>query len=253
LVDWSKIQFTENYITKLDLFFAGLKKYVFQRLLERKIDLKIFLNPKEMKSHSKKAVYIPHVVNPEIRYTKPRKGPKSINLLFLGTYNHPPNRLSFDFMIEEIIPILIKKTKNFRVWIVGPGTEKYSKKLENSISHDFVKIKGFVKNINDVFDEMDIALFPILYGGGMKTKVIEAMAAGLPVITFPPGIYGMEKLPSECIEVSNNPHEMVNSIFLLINNYQLRLKKSIIGKDYIKNEHSFENLGREVLKYYKRL
>lgn len=253
MIDLGKIQFEKSYLNKVELLIAGIKKYIFQRMLEYRIDLKIFLNPIEMQALPVNSFYIPHIVNPEISYTKPRKNPRYFNLLFLGTYNHHPNRISLNYLIKEIVPLLSKKTEKFRIWIVGVGTEKYTEIINKSDFSGYVRIKGFVQNINDVFKDMDIALFPILSGGGMKTKVIESMAAGLPIVTTPQGVYGMNNLPRNCVEVGSTPDEIVNSLSLLFRNYQLRMNKSFQAKEYIEKEHSVENMTHEVIRAYKRL
>jgi glycosyltransferase involved in cell wall biosynthesis len=129
-----------------------------------------------MQSLPKNAIHIPHIVNPEIRY-KDARYTQSYNILFLGAYNHPPNRISLQFIIEQILPKLVQTTKKFKIHIVGAGTKNFNELLNNSKYKGIVTIRGFVEDINQVFADMDIALFPILYGGGIKTKVIDAMAA----------------------------------------------------------------------------
>ena len=252
LIYWMQIRFEKSYLRKLELFIGSVKKYIFEKMLESRVDLKIFLNPIEMASLPNRSAFIPHIVNPEIKYKQPDDN-KFLNILFLGGYNHPPNRISFKYIVDSILPLLVEKLTNFKIWVFGSGAEKYNEYLAQSQNSNFVDIKGFVHDINKVFEEIDIALFPILYGGGIKTKVIEAMAAGIPIITTPQGIFGLNNLPEECVEVCKTPDEFVKSLVSLMKNHSFRLKRSIKGKKYVEKEHSVEKLAAKVMKVYQSI
>jgi hypothetical protein len=105
-------RFKHSWRSKLLSLFTACKYYLFERLLDHKVDAKVFLNTDEMAVLPKKSVYIPHVVNQNILFRKPRET-EFFNILFLGTYNHPPNIVSFNFIIEHILPLLAKKTEKF--------------------------------------------------------------------------------------------------------------------------------------------
>ncbi len=200
----------------------------------------------------KKSVYVPHIVNPDITYNYP-KNSELIKILFIGGYNHPPNRMSVKFIIEKIIPGLVKKTDRFQIQIVGSGSENIGKQLTNSYYQRFFNLRGFVQDINDVFEGADIAFFPILYGGGIKTKIIEAMAAGLPVVTTPEGVFGLNNLPANCVGVAKSPNDLIREIILLMNNYKARSERSQTARAYIEKEHSFNTMSNAVSRVYQNL
>jgi glycosyltransferase involved in cell wall biosynthesis len=166
--------------------------------------------------------------------------------LFLGAYNHPPNRISFKFRIDKILPELIKTANQFKIHIIGYNIDKFTKNLSRFIYKDFVTMRGFVKDINEAFDDMDIALFPILYVGGIKTKVIDAMASDLPVVTTPQGVMGLINLPQNAVGVCSTTNEILSEINALMNNYSLRLKRSEIGQNYIENQYSYKIFSKKL-------
>jgi glycosyltransferase involved in cell wall biosynthesis len=202
-----------------------------------------------MKSLPNHSIYIPHIVNPNIIFRKARNQ-KSFNILFLGAYNHPPNRISFKYIIDKILPKLIKTKQQFKIHVIGSNTKKFQVILNNSKYKDLIVLHGFVEDINNVFDEMDIALFPILYGGGIKTKVIDALAAGIPVVTTPQGIVGLIDLPQNAIGVCNTVNGIVNELKELMNDFSLRLERSKLGKDYVDNQHSYKIFAEKVKEAY---
>jgi glycosyltransferase involved in cell wall biosynthesis len=244
-----QIRFEKKYHNKFLFLFDFIKFYVFERLLEKCIDAKIFLNPIEMLSFPKNAIYIPHIVNPKIKFAGIRNT-QNFNILFLGAYNHPPNRVSLKFLIEKILPKLVQTTNKFKINIVGAGTHNFKEVLSHSKYYDFVNIRGFIEDINQVFYDMDIALFPILYGGGIKTKVIDAMAAGVPVVTTPQGVIGLSNLPKNTVGVGARVEIILKELNALMNSYSLRLKRAKSGREYIEKQHSFHIFSEKIKDAY---
>ena len=145
---------------------------------------------------------------------------------------------------------MAKEKEKFRFHIVGSGTEKFREIVNNSPFKDLILIHGFVRDINQVFQDMDVALFPIFYGGGIKTKIIDAMAAGVPVVTTPEGIFGLHNLPNDCIGAGKTATEILEQIFFLMRNYPLRLARSIKAKKYIEAEYSFNTFSKKITDTY---
>lgn len=252
LIHWQQIKFAKKNVRKAVIFIECMKYYLFEKRLDKRIDAKIFLNPVEMLLSPKKSIYVPHVVNPDITYNYPENS-ELMRILFIGGYNHPPNRMSVKFIIEKILPALVKKTDRFQIQIVGSGSENFGKQLTNSYYQRFFNLRGFVQDINDVFESADIAFFPILYGGGIKTKIIEAMAAGVPVVTTPEGVFGLNNLPANCVGVGKSPDDLIRELILLMNNYNTRLKRSQTARAYIEKEHSFNTMSNAVSRIYQDL
>jgi glycosyltransferase involved in cell wall biosynthesis len=249
---WQQARFQPSWRSMLLSLFTAGKYLIFEKLLDQKVDAKVFLNIDEMAALPKKAVHIPHVVNESIIFKKPQKK-ELYNILFLGGYDHPPNRISIRYIIDQIIPRLAEEAKNFRFHIVGSGTEQFQDYVNNSRVRDLIVIRGFERDINKVFQDMDIALFPIQYGGGVKTKIIDSMAAGVPVVTTPQGICGLHNLQNDCIGVGNTPPELLEQVSHLMESYSLRLKRSAAAKKYISAEYSFDTFSKTIAEIYLTL
>ena len=226
-----------------------LKFYAFEKKLDRRVTQKIFLNPLELKAFPKKSVHIPHIVNSEIKF-KPARKTDRINILFMGGYNHQPNRESFEFIVNDIIPSLVQRKNDFHVNVVGSNTDKFVPLIEKSKLNSYFSICGFVSDINLAFDAMDIALFPIMSGGGIKTKILDAMASGVPVVTTPEGITGLYGLPANCISVGRTAEELTDALCELMTDHEKRVIISNIGRQFIDDKHSFTALTKDVDRLY---
>jgi len=90
-------------------------------------------------------------------------------------------------MLIDAIGILRKQGKNVRLRAVGPfETPEYEKELKQRVVsrevEPFVEWTGFAQNVNAELAQMDMFVLPSLYGEGLPMVVLEAMAAGVPVV-----------------------------------------------------------------------
>ena len=108
-------------------------------------------------------------------------------LLFFGPQSYQPNLEAVLFIKNELYPVL-----NFpnQVLICGGGLPaQYQKQLDELSNIHYL---GFVEDIESYIKAADLMLNPIKTGGGVKTKIIEAIALGTTVISFESGAKGVD-------------------------------------------------------------
>jgi glycosyltransferase involved in cell wall biosynthesis len=119
--------------------------------------------------------------------------PQETVLLFFATLSYSPNYEAVKYIAEEIVPRLrLRPGFKFRVLVCG-------KNLPAEISAQIQAIPeitycGFVEDINSYVDGADLMINPILSGGGVKTKVIDALARSLTVVSSTTGAEGIDPL-----------------------------------------------------------
>ncbi len=112
------------------------------------------------------------------------KLPRSLG--FLGNMNYAPNADTVRYIISEILPRL---KQDYVFYVIGPYPEGFSELCNAS---ENVKFLGRVEDIPQTLGRCRILLAPIVYGSGIKTKVLESMAMGLPVVTNSVGAEGID-------------------------------------------------------------
>jgi glycosyltransferase involved in cell wall biosynthesis len=245
-----KASLEASHLKKLLLWVDCWKFYVFEKCLDLVVDCKIFLNTDEMAKLPRKALHIPHLANPAIQFRRQRST-NWINMVFVGAYKHPPNIKSVELIIDRILPPLVKRTERFTLHIVGSGTEQFQALLSRSPLKGFVSIRGFVTDINDVFKDMDIAFFPICYGGGIKTKILDAMSAGVPIVTTPEGLIGLRNVNGSSIAKGKTPAELVEQLIYLMNNEKQRIIMAKSAKDYVNRQNSYQVFAERIYAAYR--
>ncbi len=110
-------------------------------------------------------------------------------LLFNGTLNYKPNIEAIDYIIKEINPLLLKNNNyHYKIIICGQGLPESYNELKN---YKNIIYAGFVDDINIFFKGADVFLNPVITGGGIKTKLVEALGNNLTSISCESGAYGI--------------------------------------------------------------
>ena len=113
-------------------------------------------------------------------------------LLFNGTLDYKPNIEAIDYILNEINPLLLKNENHrYKIIVCGKGLPESYNNLEG---HENILYAGFVYDINIFFKGADVFLNPVITGGGIKTKLVEALGNNLTSISCNSGAFG---IPSE--------------------------------------------------------
>jgi len=110
-------------------------------------------------------------------------------LLFNGNFSYQPNLNALLVLVNTIVPLLNNDNYNFNLVICGKGIPEdiRTKRFDN------VLIKDFVPDISIYNLAADVFLNPVIEGGGVKTKIVEALAADTTVISTRSGANGVDK------------------------------------------------------------
>ena len=110
-------------------------------------------------------------------------------LLYLGALSWQPNAKAAEFLAREVMPQILKVRPDVRLQIVGrnPGSEVNAlAELPN------VEVHANVPDVGVYLEQASILAVPLDSGGGTRLKILEAFAAGLPVVSTPVGCEGIE-------------------------------------------------------------
>ena len=111
--------------------------------------------------------------------------------IFLGNYDHPPNIEGLIWYFDNVHDKVIGKYRNFKLSIVGAGP--LDKITEICKKFPEVKIVGKVESLEEELNRADIALAPIISGGGIRGKILQYSYFGCAVVSTSLGIQGLEK------------------------------------------------------------
>ncbi len=137
-----------------------------------------------------------------------------INLFYAGaSYNILPHLKGAEFLIEKIMPALESGGyDDFKLHIIG---SKLPQKLVNKCDGQRIIYRGYIDNYEAVLEEMDIGVFPVFTGRGMKQKIFEAIARGFPVVAPKKALGGYRLKNQENILFADDCSGFVSNIIKL--------------------------------------
>jgi GT2 family glycosyltransferase len=156
------------------------------------------------------------------------------NILFIGSFHHPPNIDAMHWFIDEIFPLILQSEPEMKLVIIGDGapvalTEKAS---------DAIIFTGFVENISKYFDNIRLTVAPLRYGAGVKGKVNSSMSHGVPVIATDIAAEGMGLVDGVDIKLAQSAEDFAAALLEVYQDAEQWQRLSDGGIENIKNHFS---------------
>lgn len=146
---------------------------------------------------------------------------KTIDILFVGTMTWKPNTDAVYWFLKEVLPLIRRALPGVSVRIVG-------KDADTKISYQGkdVEIFGFVDSLEEIYKTTYLAINPSQSGGGVKVKLMEYAAFGIPIVTTSNGIAGFTEDIKKALFVCDDAESFSRAVMDLLQGDQLRIEYS---------------------------
>ena len=211
-------------------------------------DKLVFTSPKEAKEFSeiindRACLGIPMAYDTD--KTKIRSKYQENQIVFVGKMDIPHNVAAVLYFCEKIWPIVKRANSSLEFHIIGKNPIKSVLELENK--YEGVKVVGPVADIEESIKNSAVFVAPLVFGTGIKTKVIEALSYGVPVVTTSIGAEGIDFKNGHHMYVSDIEGEFANHIISLTKSEKLNESFSINGKELVHHEFSKQSMNNKWL------
>ena len=113
------------------------------------------------------------------------------NVVFIGSFNHPPNVDAVEWLVKEIWPLVRQRKVNARLRICGSNMPDAVRRL--CMQEPDIEAVGFVADLGEVFDHCRLSVAPLRFGAGLKGKLATSFGYGVPCIATRVAIEGMSE------------------------------------------------------------
>lgn len=209
---------------------AGLKK-AYLKILTRQlrdyeielldeIDGLIAINADELMhykrlGYSKKGITIPFGVDPETY--NPTDNFELNSVFHLGSMDWKPNEEGIEWFLEKVWPLVIRNNPKLRLYIAGRRMPDWLLGL----NLEGVKVLGEIDDAKAFMSSKNIMIVPLMSGGGMRVKIIEAMALQKPIVATPLGANGVAIKDGKHAFIARRPSEFAQAILDLAADAQM--------------------------------
>jgi GT2 family glycosyltransferase/SAM-dependent methyltransferase/glycosyltransferase involved in cell wall biosynthesis len=163
-------------------------------------------------------------------------------LVFVGNFGHLPNVDAVEYLVGEIMPLIHQELPDLRIHLVGSFMPQSVKDLAGP-SVDAV---GWIPDLEPYLGGRRVFVCPLRYGAGMKGKIGQSMAMGLPVVTTQIGIEGMRLVNGEEVLVADEAEQFAEATVRVYRDEALWNTISANGRAYITRTLSPEVVERSV-------
>ena len=208
----------------------------------KRVDAVVAISTSDAEKFMEMAGVTAHVV-PQVmplRRTPWSTGRKK-RLVYIGNLTWHPNVEGLDWFVQEVWPLVQKRSPDAVLDIGGSGLKPGTVPLKWRAPG--VNVIGFVKDL-DVFYEGAVGfLAPILGGSGVRIKVLEAFRAGLPLVTTDAGALGLPIVHGKQALIANDAAAFAENVARLAADEDLQNTLREGGYDYIDAHHSQRAAG----------
>jgi O-antigen biosynthesis protein len=149
------------------------------------------------------------------RYEFRPAGREPLTMLFVGSFRHDPNRVALDWFVRAALPAILRREPRARLVVAGsepPPAHAYADYAAN------LDMLGYVEDIREPLAKYAVFVCPILSGSGVRVKLLEAFAAGIPVVSTSVGAEGLAKEDGVICALADDPAQFAERVLALFEN-----------------------------------
>lgn len=172
------------------------------------------------------------------------------SVAFSGVMDYDPNVDSALYIYKEILPAIRARLPEVRFYIAGRNP---SPEIERLAENSRIIVTGYVEDLRQYILKASVVLAPMRKGTGIKTKILEAMALGKPVVTNPMGAEALDQDTQKCVAIGKTPAEMAEKVLKLLENRGLREETGRKASQMVRERYTWEICSRRYEEIYKSL
>ena len=184
------------------------------------------------------------------RYDFHSNGREAETMLFMGSFRHPPNQEGLIWFTRYVLPVVLERKPRARLVIVGsdsPPRHSLPALPEN------IELRGFVDDVREPLGRYAVFVCPILSGSGMRVKLLEAFAAGIPVVSTGLGAEGLAGKDGEICALADEPAEFARKIVELFEDPEMAGKLACRAREQVVATRDMRVLTERLVESYREV
>ncbi len=168
--------------------------------------------------------------------------PEGRNLLYNGALTYSANLDAIRYYVDCIYPILRMRMPDVKLRITGrtDGVD-----LTGIYECPGIELTGYVHDIRDVLRTSAACIVPLREGGGSRLKILEAMAAGVPVISTSMGAEGIHARPGEHLLIADAPEAFADAVARMLTEEGVRDNLRSAARALVEQQYSWTTIGEQ--------
>ncbi len=240
----------------------GPAKYYFQVLAGRmktfetsflnRYDLLVPISERDhhfyaMLGNRKPSCVIPVGIDTSVKYS-PVRIPEKKSIFSIGSLDYIPNQEGLIWFIEKVWKKFPRALHKYTFYIAGRNAPAHLKKY---LRRQPVTFKGEVDDARGYMRSGGVMVVPVMSGGGIRVKIIEAMALGIPVVTTSIGAEGLDVTDGLNIMIADDPEVFTKAVVRLLENQTFFDSMGKSARVFIEEKMDGDVLAKSLLSFYR--
>lgn len=172
---------------------------------------------------------------------KTRRAGTPENIVFIGWMENTPNIDALNYFYHRIFPLIKRKTPQAKLVIIGKGAPQALQALYRDNSINFT---GYVDDLRPYLANCAAFIVPLRIASGTRLKILEAMAAGCPIISTSIGAEGLELTDGKNILIADNPKTFASAVVEIMTNIELQKQLGHSAAKLAQDKYDWEIIAR---------
>lgn len=237
------------------LYYTFLKHYEprYERLVYRRFDSCTVVARPDLEEVRRTAPearieLIPYGTDTEYFHPLPIEKQAGV-LVFHSHLGYAPNIEAALEFANDVFPLIRQEVPTAVFQLVGASP---SCKIQALASRPGIRISADLPDLRAAVCSGEIYVSAIRHGTGLKSKILEAMAMGMPIVCYPGSTVGIEAVPGQHLLVAQSTQEFAASVLHLLRNPDRAEKIARAARRLVKDKYSWESRARAYEELYER-
>jgi glycosyltransferase involved in cell wall biosynthesis len=175
-------------------------------------------------------------------------------IAYYGGLGSPHNQRDALICYEQIMPEIWRDYPDAELWLVGSNPPEHLQAL--SEKNERVKVTGYVEHVQEVLRKTSVVVCPWSGTYGFRSRLVEVMALGVPVVASPEAVYGMGMEIGRGIFLKETPGKMAGACLALLRDSEFARQQSHFARVQVEQKFSYEStygqLAQDLLEFTLR-
>lgn len=164
-------------------------------------------------------------------------------MLFVGSFRHLPNTEALMWLVHRVMPQIFAKRPQSRFVVVGSdppplhGLPDFGDRLE---------LRGFVEEVREPLGRYSVFLCPILTGSGVRVKLLEAFACGIPSVSTTLGAEGLARVDGEFCRLADDPGAFADAVMELLDHREAARAMALRARAEVEENWNMPRITRRL-------
>lgn len=187
------------------------------------------------------ATVIPIAVDTREESVLPRSA-DARHVVSVATMFYPPNVEGVHWFATEVFPLVRRQAPGTSFYLVGSRPPAKIRDLARPESG--VEVTGYVADLDPILRKSAVMVVPVKSGSGMRVKILEAFARGIPIVSTTIGVEGIEARAGEHLLVADSPAELARSVLRVLGDQELAGRLAAAGRALVEARYDWRTALR---------